>query len=291
MTDTATAAPADEAPAPYDLTLTLAGIRSHGPCEDGWRKMRALKGFDADLSCRGHKFEVGQTYTATGEIVACKNGFHAIPEDQHPLAVFNYYPPAGSRFCIVEVGGKTDADGDKVSAEILSVGLEVGLRELTLEAVKWVTDRATLEGPVAEKMNGLATASGTSGAATASGYEGAATASGEQGAATASGTSGAATASGEQGAATASGYQGAATASGYQGAATASGEQGCALGIGPGCRVMGEVDGIDLFAREFSWTGAEWRRVSIACGTTGLGGIRAGVWYRCVGGALVEADQ
>ena len=273
MTDTATAARAEEAPAPYDLTLTLAGIRSHGPCEDGWRKMRALKGFDADLSCRGHKFEVGQTYTATGEIVACKNGFHAIPEDQHPLAVFNYYPPAGSRFCIVEVGGKTDADGDKVSAEILSVGLEVGLRELTLEAVKWVTDRATLEGPVAEKMNGLATASGTSGAATASGYEGAATASGEQGAATASG------------------YQGAATASGYQGAATASGEQGCALGIGPGCRVMGEVDGIDLFAREFSWTGAEWRRVSIACGTTGLGGIRAGVWYRCVGGALVEADQ
>ena len=352
--------------------------------------IRAIKGFDADLSCRGHKFEVGQTYTATGEIVACKNGFHAIPEDQHPLAVFNYYPPAGSRFCIVEVGGKTDADGDKVSAEILSVGLEVGLRELTLEAVKWVTDRATLEGPVAEKMNGLATASGTSGAATASGYEGAATASGEQGAATASGeqgaatasgeqgaatasgyqgaatasgeqgaatasgeqgaatasgyqgaatasgeqgaatasgyqgaatasgtsgaatasgtsgaatasgyqgaatasgTSGAATASGEQGAATASGYQGAATASGYQGAATASGEQGCALGIGPGCRVMGEVDGIDLFAREFSWTGAEWRRVSIACGTTGLGGIRAGVWYRCVGGALVEADQ
>ena len=291
MTDTATAARAEEAPAPYDLTLTLAGIRSHGPCEDGWRKMRALKGFDADLSCRGHKFEVGQTYTATGEIVACKNGFHAIPEDQHPLAVFNYYPPAGSRFCIVEVGGKTDADGDKVSAEILSVGLEVGLRELTLEAVKWVTDRATLEGPVAEKMNGLATASGTSGAATASGYEGAATASGTSGAATASGTSGAATASGEQGAATASGYQGAATASGYQGAATASGEQGCALGIGPGCRVMGEVDGIDLFAREFSWTGAEWRRVSIACGTTGLGGIRAGVWYRCVGGALVEADQ
>lgn len=208
--------------------------------------IRAIKGFEADLSCRGHKFEVGQTYTATGEIVACKNGFHAVPDDQHPLAVFNYYPPARSRFCIVEVGGKTDSEGDKVAAEILSVGKEVGLRELTLEAVKWVTGRATLEGPVAVKTNGLATASGT---------------------------------------------RGAATASGYRGAATASGEQGCAIGSGPGCRVMGEVDGVDLFAREFSWTGAEWRRVSIACGTTGLGGIRAGVWYRCVGGALVEADQ
>ena len=217
--------------------------------------IRAIKGFEADLSCRGHKFEVGQTYTATGEIVACKNGFHAVPDDQHPLAVFNYYPPARSRFCIVEVGGKTDSEGDKVAAEILSVGKEVGLREITLEAVTWVTGRATLEGPVAVKTNGLATASGY------------------------------------QGAATASGYHGAATASGDQGAATASGDQGCAIGSGPDCRVMGEIDGIDLFAREFSWADTEWRRISIACGTTGLGGIRAGVWYRCVAGALVEADQ
>ena len=262
--------------------------------------MRALKGFDADLSCRGHKFEVGQTYTVAGEIVACHNGFHAIPEDQHPLAVFNYYPPAGSRFCIVELGGKTDSNGDKVAAEILSVGLEVGLRDITLGAVKWVTGRATLEGPVAVKASGLATASGTRGAATASGYQGAATASGDQGAATASGSQGAATASGEQGAATASGdrgaatasgYQGAATASGYQGAATASGYQGCAIGSGPNCRVIGDVDGIDLFAREFEWDGHRWHRISIACGTTGEGGIKPGVWYRCVGGALVEADQ
>jgi hypothetical protein len=44
MTDTATAAPADEAPAPYDQTLTLAGIRKHGPCEDGWRKLLAHLG-------------------------------------------------------------------------------------------------------------------------------------------------------------------------------------------------------------------------------------------------------
>ena len=36
--------PADEAPAPYDLTLTLAGIRKHGPCEVGWRKLLAHLG-------------------------------------------------------------------------------------------------------------------------------------------------------------------------------------------------------------------------------------------------------
>ena len=234
--------------------------------------IRAIKGFEADLSCRGHKFEVGQTYTATGEIVACKNGFHAVPDDQHPLAVFNYYPPARSRFCIVEVGGKTDSEGDKVAAEILSVGKEVGLRELTLEAVKWVTGRATLEGPVAVKTNGLATASGTRGAATASGEHGAATASGYRGAATASGTQGAATASGDQGAATASGYEGAAMATGLFG------------------RVRGDADNVDLFAREFVRRDGKYYRVSIACGTTGVDGIKAGVWYVCRNGKLAEAD-
>ena len=36
--------PADEAPAPYDQTLTLAGIRKHSPCKDGWRKLLAHLG-------------------------------------------------------------------------------------------------------------------------------------------------------------------------------------------------------------------------------------------------------
>ncbi len=279
---------------------------------------RALKGFDANLQCRGFQFEVGQTYTHEGAVKACEGGFHAIPEDAHPLSVFEYYPPAGSRFCVVEIDGKTDRDGNKIAAEILTVGKEIGLGDLAQEAVAWVMARAKPEGKTAVKDNGLATASGYQGAAAASGYQGAATASGYQGAATASGDHGAATASGYHGAATASGYQGAATASGdhgaatasgdhgaatasgtrgaaaasgYQGAATASGYQGAAMATGPGGMVRGEVDGIDLFAREFVWCDGEYKRLSIACGTTGEDGIKAGVWYQCEGGKLVEVSQ
>ena len=53
---------------------------------------------------------------------------------------------------------------------------------------------------------------------------------------------------------------------------------------------MGEVDGIDLFAREIAWDvdANEHVRLSKAMGTTGEDGIKAGVWYRCVGGKLVE---
>lgn len=197
--------------------------------------MKAIKGFDRDLECRGFQFEVGQTYRHEGPVIACQSGFHAIPEDQHPLEVFAFYPPAGSRFAIVEVEGDIQREGEKVAAEILTVSREIGLGDLAHEAVKWVMERAKLEGPVAARDNGLATASGD------------------------------------------------------QGAATASGTQGAAIATGPGGRVRGEIDGVDLFAREFAAEAGQWVRKSIACGTTGENGIKAGVWYRCAGGKLVEA--
>ena len=220
---------------------------------------RAIKGFNAKLQCRGFQFAVGQTYRHEGEVEACQGGFHAIPEGAHPLSVFSYYPPAGSRFCVVEAGGAISKDGDKIAAEILTVGKEVGLGDLATEAVAWVMACAKPEGQTAVKDSGLATASGTRGATTASGT---------------------------QGAATASGTQGAATASGYQGAATASGDQGSnAMATGYGGMVRG-VDGSGLYAVEReAWDGPI---VSNACGIVGRDGIKPDTWYLCKGGKLVE---
>jgi hypothetical protein len=192
----------------------------------------SYKGFDANLQCRGYQFEVGQTYEHTGKVEACEGGFHAC---EHPLNVFNYYPPNFSRFAVVKQSGSLSRHGDdtKVASARITIEAELKLPELIQAAVKWVFDRAKwVDGPVATGANEAATASGDQGAATASGYQGAATASGDQGAATASGYQGAATASGARGAATASGYQGAATASGARGAATASGDQGAATASG-----------------------------------------------------------
>ena len=228
-------------------------------------EIKAIKGFNADLTCRDFQFAIGETYKHTGKVKACGGGFHAIIADAHPLSVFKYYAPAGSRFCRVTLSGATDTDDNiKVAGEILKVGEEIGLRDLTLEAVKWVMDRAIPEGPVAVKSNGLATASGDHGAATASGYQGAATASGYQGAATASGTRGAATASGDQGAATASGYGG---------------------------MVMG-APGNALFAVERGeWDGRGYPILSVACGIVGQKKIKPDTWYRARGGKLVEVSQ
>jgi hypothetical protein len=150
----------------------------------------AIKGFDAGLKCRGYQFKVGRTEKHDGKVEACESGFHAVTG--HPLAVFKYYAPAGSIYHRVELSGTMHTDDDeKTAAEILKVGAQIGMSDLVKEAVKWVTDRATIEeGGHATGYQGAASATGYQGAASATGYQGAASATGDQGAAMSSGFEG-----------------------------------------------------------------------------------------------------
>jgi hypothetical protein len=217
--------------------LIMARAKKTTAVETVAQPITAYKGFRDDLTCnpdgKPYQFEFGKTHRHEGKVKACKSGFHVITG--HPLALFQYYAPAGTRICQVEISGEMDSDdgGEKTAAEILTIGKEIGLTQLILDAVKWVTDRAKpVEGNFTSETQAAVKCADTGGAATASGYQGAATASGIRGAATASGWRGAATASGGWGAATASGDWGAATASGDRGAATASGDQGAATASG-----------------------------------------------------------
>ena len=193
--------------------------------------MKAYKGFNRDLTCRGFQYEEGGEYeTDTAQL--CRSGFHAI---EAPIDVLRYYPSASSVYHEVEVDGVDPKreDDSKVAAKKIRIGARVSLAQIVQAQVDYVferSDKSTRKS--SDTDNGAATASGENGAATASGRYGAATASGWSGAATASGGSGAATASGWYGAATASGWYGAATASGWSGAATASGEYGAATASG-----------------------------------------------------------
>ena len=93
--------------------------------------MKAYKGFDKNLQCRGFQYEVGKTYTMPeGENVKlCKKGFHACV---NVIDCFNYYEPAKSRYCEVEledVSSEIDNDSKRVARTITIV------RELTLDEV------------------------------------------------------------------------------------------------------------------------------------------------------------
>ena len=276
----------------------------------------SIKGFDKNLSCHGFQFEIGKTYKVKGKVKVCSNGFHSCPsdEDTGPLSVFEYYPPATSRYCEVQAEGNTDRQGNKIASAKITVGVEITLHELIGRFINWATNKAggtlaasnSVDYGAASNSgdSGAASNSGDYGAASNSGDYGAASNSGNRGAASNSGYHGAASNSGTRGAASNSGYQGAASNSGYYGAASNSGDSGAASNSGArgaasnsgtqgaamshsyGGKVMCEGDGQALYCSEFN---DNLKLVSNACGITGRDSIKAGVWYTCRGGKLVEA--
>ena len=193
--------------------------------------MKACKGFDKNLRCRGFQYEVGGEYTEeTAEL--CNRGPHAC---ENPLDTLRYYRPGDSRYCEVEIedNGQRSSYDSKVCGKHIKIGAEIGLKGVINAGVRFVFDKceSATEGN-ASGLSGNAAASGESGNAAASGMSGNAAASGESGNAAASGMSGNAAASGESGNAAASGWRGNAAASGESGNAAASGWRGNAAASG-----------------------------------------------------------
>ena len=148
--------------------------------------MKAYKGFDKDLKCRGFQYEVGKEYEE-GSAELCKKGFHAC---ENPLDTFRYYGPTDSRYCEVDVddNGERNGDDSKVCGKHIKIGAEIGLKGVINAGVRFVFDKcesATEEN--ASGVRGNAAASGESGNAAASGVRGTAVASGKYGTASAYG--------------------------------------------------------------------------------------------------------
>ena len=103
--------------------------------------MKAYKGFDKNMRCRGFQYENGKTYE-TEKASLCNTGFHACED---PLNVFRYYPPANSRYCEVELDGvsdETSEDTKRVGTKI-TVGAEIGIPGIVKAHVEWVKENVT----------------------------------------------------------------------------------------------------------------------------------------------------
>ena len=190
--------------------------------------MKAYKGFNKDMTCRGFQYAEGETYK-TDNAKVCECGFHAC---KHPLDVFGFYAPNESVYHEVEVGGKIDeSDENKVAATEIKIGARLTIAGLVKAAIDFTMSHIKPEAKADDNF-GAASATGYKGAASATGYNGAAFATGDKGAASATGNKGAASATGNKGAASATGYKGAASATGYKCAASATGYNGAASATG-----------------------------------------------------------
>ena len=153
--------------------------------------MKAYKGFNPDMTCRGFQYEEGKEYE-TDKAELCECGFHACLA---PLDVFGYYKPCDdngnlNKFHEVELEEVSDKrdDDTKVCAKKIKIGAELNFFGLAKAHVEWVKEQVGKE-KVQESTGyqSVATNTGDRSVATNTGNQSAATNTGDRSAATASG--------------------------------------------------------------------------------------------------------
>jgi len=205
----------------------------------------AYKGFSSDWTCRGFRYEVGQTYTHDGPVSLCNAGFHVC---EQPMDVFSYYQPGESQYAQVELGGASNekradtkrADTKRVG-KTLTVKCALDIAGLVKAQIEWVRKQADGKS-IAEGRGKSAAASGDSSSAASSGDFSRATASGYYSRAASSGNSSSAAASGDSTCAASSGNSSRAASSGYSSRAASSGNSSSAASSGYSSRAASSGD-------------------------------------------------
>lgn len=96
------------------------------------RKVKGYKGMNADMTCRGMKYEVGKTYYAYDAVEVCSNGLHFC---ERLADVFDYYPRnETNRFFEVEAEGVVETDGKKSATNKLVITRELEAIEINRTA-------------------------------------------------------------------------------------------------------------------------------------------------------------
>ena len=99
--------------------------------------MKAYKGFNKDMTCRGFQFEEGKTYEEKSAKL-CENGFHAC---LNPLDCMGYYFLNDSVYHEVDLDGVSDerhAEDTKVAAKKITIGARLDIAGMVKGAIDFV---------------------------------------------------------------------------------------------------------------------------------------------------------
>ena len=104
-------------------------------------KIKAYKGFDKNMQCRGFQFEEGKEYEEK-EASLCKKGFHAC---ENPLETFKYYEPGkGSNYHEVELDATEETEEDsKRCGTRIKIGAKLSVLDICKAHFQYVKERTT----------------------------------------------------------------------------------------------------------------------------------------------------
>jgi len=303
-------------------------INKNNTHRKGEKSMKAFKGFNKDLTCRGYQYEEGKEFH-TERAECCDTGFHAC---EYPLDCFGYYDPAHSVFHEVELSGEMDKSGDntKVCATDIKIGARLSIAGLVKMAIDFTMSKVNKEAGSDERhgfasatgncgassatgnygassatgYKGASSATGNCGASSATGYKGASSATGYKGASSATGNCGASSATGNYGASSATGNCGASSATGYKGASSVSDPTGVAVAWGHEARAKG-CKGAHLILSDWKYVGARysdgdymdpydkesWELTGAKMVVVDGEKIKEDTYYRCIEGEIVEVTE
>ena len=109
-------------------------------------KIKAYKGFDKNMQCRGFQFEEGKEYSLPDgeEAKLCKQGFHAC---ETPVDCLGYYAPGSSIYREVELDATEEKQNDdtKRVGKSIRIGAEIDVAGMVKAHFKYRKAHCTNE--------------------------------------------------------------------------------------------------------------------------------------------------
>ena len=141
--------------------------------------MKAYKGLNKDLTCRGLQYSVGKKTVHEGSVELCDSGLHACA---NALDVLRYYAPAtGARYFEVECNGdiQTHNEDSKLACSEITLQAEIGLFGIIKAGMKAIFRKVKGADQYASGDWSTAATSGDWSTAATSGYKSTAATSGD----------------------------------------------------------------------------------------------------------------
>ena len=226
--------------------------------------IKAYKGFDKSLQCRGFQFEVGKEYEEPAAEV-CKKGFHAC---EIPLEVLSHYEPGkGSRYCVVEQSGEIsrEADSTKVASSKIKIGAEIGIPGLIKAQIEYVLEKATPSGK--HHTTGSRSANSATGDWSAN------------------------SATGSRSANSAAGYGSANISTGSHCKNDAAGERNIGVAWGPNSFCKGSIGSYLVLSEWGEWDGKKYPFIGASMLVVDGDNIKPDTWYALKNGHVVEISD